>query len=157
MPPSPLTDLYALSLRTLDAHERRASELRGRVAPILAAGGLGLTLLSGPSFVAAAAHPLSRLAIVCAMTGLCAALSGAMALLLRRTPVVDVEARAIARRLEAIDENDDDAYAKEMIDMFAMRASQLEAEFELLHRIFTVIVCGTLAMLCGLALAALVG
>lgn len=158
MPPSPLADLYALALRTLDAHERRASELRARVTPVLAAGGLGITLLAQAGFAAAAARPLALAAVGMALTGLVAALRAAAGLLLSRPPVLDVGADQLVRRLERDGALDDhDAYAKEMIELFASRAAQLEHDFDVHHHDFTVIMGGTLVMLCGLALAALVG
>lgn len=70
MPSAPLAELYALALRTLDVHERRASELRARLAPVLAAGGLGTTLLAGPAFEAErAGDRLAAAALVLALTG----------------------------------------------------------------------------------------
>lgn len=158
MPPSPLADLYALSLRTLEAHERRASELRARITPVLAAGGLGVTLLAGPGFAAASTRPMSLAALLLALSGLCTALSGAMALLLRRSYIADFDTTGIASRLERDEATDDrDAHAKEMIATVSEQLTELKHDTELLHRRFTVIVYGMLVTLCGLAVAALVG
>lgn len=158
MPPTPLADLYALALRTLDAHERRAGELRSRVAPVLAAGGLGVTLLSGPAFAGASTRAPALAALVIALAGLCVALSGATALLLRRSFVVDFDAAEIAGRIEAEGmAGDHDAFATEMIAATTEQLTALKRDVELLHRRFTVIVYGMLVTLCGLAVAALVG
>jgi hypothetical protein len=48
--PEPRARIYELALRALDEQDRQVDELRGRLAPVLAAGGVGLTLLTGPAF-----------------------------------------------------------------------------------------------------------
>jgi hypothetical protein len=42
--------VYELALRALDEQERQVSDARARVPPVLAAGGLGVTLLAKPIF-----------------------------------------------------------------------------------------------------------
>lgn len=42
--------LYELALRALEEKERRVGEPRGRLAPVIAAGNIGLTLLTRPAF-----------------------------------------------------------------------------------------------------------
>jgi hypothetical protein len=44
--PAPLAHVYDLALRALDEQERRVAELRGRLTPVLAGGGVGVTLLA---------------------------------------------------------------------------------------------------------------
>jgi hypothetical protein len=56
--PEPRGRLYELALRPLDEQEHHVGELRGRLAPVIAAGGIGLTLLTRPAF--AGQHPRAR-------------------------------------------------------------------------------------------------
>jgi hypothetical protein len=57
--PAPLAHIYDLALRALDEQERRVAELRGRLTPVLAAGGVGVTplapaaLQNGPPLIVA--------------------------------------------------------------------------------------------------------
>jgi len=53
--PSTIERIYDLALRSLDEQERQVGELRGRLAPVVAAGGLGSTLLARSVF--ARSHP----------------------------------------------------------------------------------------------------
>jgi hypothetical protein len=46
----PIERVYELALRALDEQERQVSDTRGRIPPVLAAGGLGVTLLARPIF-----------------------------------------------------------------------------------------------------------
>jgi len=113
----PLAHLYALALRALDEHDRRADALRGRLGPVLAAAALAASLLSGP--VVGGTHPTSivgKLALVVAVGGLLT---------------------TILRLAEARDRH--------------------LAAYEHLAATFTAMLWGILVMLCGLALAAIVG
>lgn len=49
---APLAHLHALAQRTLDAHERRAGELRARLAPVVAAGAAATALLTPQALAA---------------------------------------------------------------------------------------------------------
>ncbi|HST39371.1 MAG TPA: hypothetical protein VLK58_07670 [Conexibacter sp.] len=67
---APLAHLYALALRTLDAHERRLQALRARLAPVLAAGAAGLALLAGPAVSAVArGGPACGVALIVTICG----------------------------------------------------------------------------------------
>src|SRR3954469_15769923 len=46
--PEPRGRIYELALRALDEQDRQVDDLRGRLAAVLAAGGVGLTLLTRP-------------------------------------------------------------------------------------------------------------
>lgn len=46
----PIERVYELALRALDEQERQVNDTRGRIPPVLAAGGLGVTLLAKPIF-----------------------------------------------------------------------------------------------------------
>jgi hypothetical protein len=46
----PRSRIYELALRALDEQNRQVDDPRGRLAPVLAAGGVGLTLLTRPAF-----------------------------------------------------------------------------------------------------------
>lgn len=132
MPSAALTELYALALRALDAHERRAGELRGRLAPVLAAGGLATTLLAGPALDAARSGGMGPIAAtVVAVGGFLAAIWAAVVLLLTRQQ----------------------AFAIVLLHGMSVAGQD---ELDRLHRIFTVNVCGMLVMVCGFAVAALV-
>jgi hypothetical protein len=67
---APLAHLYVLARRTLDAHERRLGELRGRLAPVLGADATGLTLLAGPAVSAVArGGPACGVALIVTVCG----------------------------------------------------------------------------------------
>lgn len=158
MSSAPLSELYALALRTLDAHERRAGDLRARLAPVLAAGGIGMTLLAGPAFEGAAHESFAAAAVVAAVGGLLAALHGTMVMSLQRSDVLDLDVLVLLRAFALRHALQDlDAFNREMIAMFAVRAEAYRVEFDVLHGAFTRIVWGMLLMLCGLGVAALVG
>lgn len=53
--PTPVEGIYDLALRSLDEQERQLGELRARLAPVVAAGGLGITLLARSVFTGT--HP----------------------------------------------------------------------------------------------------
>jgi hypothetical protein len=60
--------IYELALRALDEQDRQVGDLRGRLAPVLAAGGVGLTLLTRPAF--SGAHPSGANELVATIAGL---------------------------------------------------------------------------------------
>lgn len=158
MPSAALTELYALALRALDAHERRAGELRGRLAPVLAAGGLATTLLAGPALDAARSGGMGSIAAtVVAVGGFLAAIWAAVVLLLTRQQAFATDLAAIVRALSRHDGfKDDDTFRKGMIVLLHGMSVAGQDELDRLHRIFTVNVCGMLVMVCGFAVAALV-
>src|SRR6478735_11609652 len=60
--------IYELALRTLDEQRDEVSQLHGRIAPALAVGGVGVTLLARPVF--AGDHPSGALELVGVIVGL---------------------------------------------------------------------------------------
>ena len=104
---TPIDRIYQLALRALDEQERQVGDLRGRLAPVVAAGGLGLTLLARPVF--AGQHPDGLWEILTAIIGITGAalLVVAAAYVLRSRPLafsVDPEATlAAAREADVLD------------------------------------------------------
>jgi hypothetical protein len=156
----PLAHLYDLALRTLDDQERRADALRSRLGPVLAAAALGVTLLSGP--LVGGAHPLTMLgkvALVVAVGGLLATTLGAFHLLsAHRHPVPGIDPQTLAAEFARDGLLDDETafYLAMLVRLCECRNDGASAS-EQLTRAFTAMLWGILVMLCGLALAALVG
>lgn len=156
----PLARLYELALRTLDDQERRADALRGRLGPVLAATALGVTLLSGPVVGGARPHTLpGKLALVVAVGGVIATTLGVFRLLsAHHHPMRDIQPRRLVADLERDGLLDDDKdFYSVMILRLSERLDENAEAIEQLARAFTFMLWGILAMLCGLALAALVG
>jgi hypothetical protein len=156
----PLARLYDLALRTLDDQDRRADALRGRLGPTLAAAALGVTLLSGP--LVGNARPatlLGKLALVIAVGGLALTVGAAFRLLLTgRAPDADLDARRLLDEFTHDGALDDEIrFHTAMIRRFAEAQVRDVKTIERLAARFTAMLCGILVMLCGLALAALVG
>jgi hypothetical protein len=155
-----LARLYELALRTLDDQERRADALRGRLGPVLAAAALGVTLLSGP--VVGGDPPASvvgKVTLIVAVGGLFAAVIAAASILRARRPTfANLNVRALAELLThdgVLDELP--TFYSTMIARLSRVAVHNVALLDRLQAQFTVMLGGILVMLCGLALAALVG
>lgn len=156
----PLARLYDLALRTLDDHERRIDALRGRLGPTLAAAALGVTLLSGP--LVGGAHPgtvAGTLALVVAVGGLAVTVGAAFRILLtRHRTETDLDPRDLLNDLtEHGLLNDESRFYEAMIMRFDEAMNRDDRMIQRLTTAFTAMLCGILLMLCGLALAALVG
>jgi hypothetical protein len=153
-----LAHLHTLAERTLDAHERRAGELRGRLAPILAAGAAGAFLLSPQALAAVHSGPAS--ASVSFLLTLVAAVATALVIgqfLSRRLSLEQLLPSYFRRLLNACDALTDEALFHEtMTSLFSDACEVAQAELDQLHRQFTAIMCGILFVLCGLALTAVV-
>jgi hypothetical protein len=157
--PEPLARLYDLALRSLEEQERRASELRSRLAPVIAAGGLGTTLLAGPVFRAGHRHGwIELMATAVALLGLLGALGGAAFLLRGRIFTEELDPEESMERLARTGalHDADDFYASIIAALSSRRASAQEA-VQRLETAFTVTLCGILVELCGFAAAAIVG
>lgn len=156
----PLARLYDLALRALDDHEHRADALRGRLGPTLAAAALGVTLLSGP--LLGGAHPVTvagKLALVVALGGLAVIVVAAFRILgARHRPFAAIEPRRLTAELVNDPRLDDvRSFYTEMIDRLAsVHGDQAEALVKS-EQTFTAMLWGILVMLCGLAVAAVVG
>jgi hypothetical protein len=156
--PEPRARIYELALRALDEQDRQVDELRGRLAPVLAAGGVGLTLLTGPAF--SGDHPSGAIELVATVVGLVGAvmlvLAGAYVLHPRRL-AFSVNARATLDAIRDRDAeilNDDDLYHETMIATFTRRREGNQPIVDRLHTAFSVGLLGLLLELGGLALAA---
>jgi hypothetical protein len=157
----PLAHLYALALRALDDQERHADALRGRLAPVLAAAALGTTLLSGPVVGGQAPTSLAgALAIVVAVGGLVWTLVVASHVLLgwRQRAAFDSDVHRLTIALDRAGLLDDVAlFYETMIVRISEHGARIETTIDRLEAAFTQMLCGVLVMLCGLALAAVVG
>lgn len=156
----PLAHLYALALRALDEQDRRADALRGRLGPVLAAAGLGASLLSGP--VAGATHSASiagKGAIAMTVGGLLLMTTSAFRLLSVRHRLTDrIDPRRLTRELEQRGALDDEmAFYETMIARIGREVDRGALALQQLAAAFTAVLCGILMMLCGLAFAAIVG
>jgi hypothetical protein len=156
----PLAHLYALALRALEEQERRAEALRGRLGPVLAAAALGASLLGGPE---APSAPRSAAAgavpIALTLVGLGATLAAVAYVMSagRRMPH-GPDAQRLTTALASTGALDEPTrFYPVMIEHLHRHAAENRALFDRLHAAFTAMLCGILLMLCGLALAALVG
>jgi hypothetical protein len=156
----PLARLYDLALRTLDDQERRADALRGRLGPVLTAAALGMTLLSGP--VLGGVHPVTVAgvaALVIAVGGLLLGTVAAFRLLgVRHRSLDALDPRRLATELAQSDQLEDEAaFYAAMIARLGMELDDRANTVERLATTFTAMLWGILVMLCGLAIAAIVG
>jgi hypothetical protein len=145
--PDPLAHVYDLALRALDEQERQVIELRSRLAPVLAAGGIVATLLSrpalhrphgaGPVHVAFIAIGFLGVAITALMAGY---------LLLSRPLSFGADA-SVAWRCAV---SDTETYYASMIRMLDRRRLQNIPIIKRLHGAFAVMLCGMLFAVCGL-------
>lgn len=155
---APLAHLYALALRTLDAHERRTGDLRARIAPVLAAGGVGTTLLAAPAAGAIAdGGVLCAVVLVVTAAGAVVTAAAAGRVLVADTHHSDLDALTLGRGFASAGVLlDEAAFYTAMIAAVTTAARRSEAEFVGLQRQFTAVMCGILFVLCGLATAVLV-
>jgi hypothetical protein len=155
---APLAHLHALAQRTLDAHERRAGELRARLAPVLAASVAGAVLLSPPALAAVhSGGPLSTAAFLLTVALALVTVISMGRFLGRRLHAERMQPDRIRHLLEAHDALDDESSFHHAMTMIFGKACGIAArEADALHRQFTAIMWGILVVLCGLALTAVV-
>ena len=156
--PEPRGRIYELALRALDEQDRQVDDVRGRLAPVLAAGGVGLTLLTRPVF--SGDHPSGAVELAATIVGLL----GAVALVLASAYVLhprrlafSVNARATLDAIRDRDAQileDEDLYHETMIATLTRRREGNQPIVDRLHTAFSVGLLGLLAELGGLALAA---
>lgn len=156
----PLHHLYDLALHTRDEQGRRAEALRGRLGPVLAAAALGVSLLSGP--LAGGARPAGvggGFATTLVFGGLLVTLLAARSLLgPRQLMSHDIDMSHLMTLLEQEGALDDiTTFYTAMIAHLHDDATDNVALLDRLDATFTAMLCGILVILCGLALAALVG
>lgn len=151
MVPEPFVHVYDLALRALDEQERRVAQLHARITPVLAAGGVGITLLTGPAFEGA--RPIGVVEICSVGVGLAGIAVGvaAAAYLLLATPLsfgLDAaSATAVAQ------EHDQGSFLSAIAILLDERRLENLPCIERLQGAFTVMVCGMLVGVCGLAMA----
>ena len=150
--------IYELALRALDEQDRQVGDLRGRIAPVVAAGGIGLTLLTRPAF--SGSHPSGAIELAATVIGLLGAVTLVLAsayVLHSRELGFSVNARAT---LEAIRDRDaaileeEDLFHETMIATLTVRRQGNQPIVDHLHSAFSVGLLGLLLELGGLALAA---
>ena len=154
--PAPVERIYDLALRSLDEQERQVEELRGRLAPVVAAGGLGITLLARPIF--AGSHPAGVWEVAATVVGMAGAavVMLTVAFLLRSRPMAfSVDAGAAldaAREVRLLDDASefDEAMARALAERRAGNAPIVER----LHMAFTAALSALLVELGGLSAAA---
>jgi hypothetical protein len=150
--------IYELALRALDEQDRQVGDVRGRLAPVLAAGGVGLTLLTRPAFFRD--HPSGAVEIVAAVVGLLGAVTLVLAsayVLHPRQLALSVNARATLDAIHARDPEileDERLYHETMIATLTRRGEGNQPIVDRLHTAFSVGLLGLLAELGGLSLAA---
>jgi hypothetical protein len=148
--------IYDLALRALDEQERQVGELRGRLPAVVAAGGIGATLLTRPVFEGD--HPAGVVEIAATGLGLLGALGlvlGGAYLLKSRRLAFSVDARVAleaAAELEILE--DAERFHESMIAALTDRRAGNASIVARLHDAFTIALVGLLLELVGLALAA---
>ena len=121
----PRARIYELALRALEEQSRQVDELRGRLAPVLAAGGVGLTLLTRPVF--SGDHPSGTIELTGTIVGLLGAVTLVLAsayVLHPRRLAFSVNARATLHAIRDRDADileDDDVYHATMIATLTRR------------------------------------
>jgi hypothetical protein len=155
---APLAHLHALAQRTLDAHERRAGELRARLAPVLAAGAAATAFLTPQALAAVrSGAPLSTAAFLLTVAVALATAISMGRFLERRLHAERMQPDRIRRLLKAHDALDDESRFHHSMTVILGKACRIAArEADALHRQFTAIMWGILVVLCGLALTAIV-
>ncbi len=157
MRPDLLAHLYDLALRALAEQERQVAALHGRLTPVLAAGGVGVTLLTRPAFHAArAAGTFATVASGLGVLAIGIAVLAATYVLLGDRLAFGIDAssaRNIARDA-AVD--DLGGFYAAVFVVLDERWLENGRAIERMLTAFTVMVCGMLVGVCGLALAAAV-
>jgi hypothetical protein len=154
--PDPLAHVYDLALRALAEQERQVAALHNRLAPVLAAGGLGATLLAPAAFRGSHTAPVRIACIAVSLLGIAVAIGAGVRVLV--TPqlafgVDSASANSILREHPAIDER---GFYVSVTALLEKRRLENLPVLEDLHAAFTLMVCGMLVGVCGLALAAAV-
>lgn len=152
----PLARVYELGLRALDEQERSVSDVRSRLPPVLAAGGVAATLLARPVF--AGRHPHGVGEIVALIAGLlgAAVLVAAAVVLLRPTRMafsVDAELLLEAAR-EARVLDSEDEFHEATAGALAERRRANEPIVERLTLMLEIALIGLVLELVGLGTAA---
>jgi len=150
--------IYELALRALDEQDRQVGDLRGRLAPVLAAGGIGLTLLTRPAF--SADRPSGAVELVATIVGMLGAVTLVMAsayVLHPRRLAFSVNARTTLDAIRDRDADmleDEDLFHETMISTLTARREGNQPIVDRLHTAFSVGQIGLLLELGGLSFAA---
>lgn len=156
----PLARLYELALSTLADQERRADAVRSRLGPVLAAAALGATLLSGPLVGGdRPAGAAGTLALLAAVSGLLITVCGAFSILGSRGTVgLELAPHRLEQELRRDGMlSDPRSFYSAMIVRLDRQSTRNAASLDRLHARFTFMLCGIHVLLCGQALAALIG
>ena len=150
--PEPLAHVYDLALRALDEQERRVAQLHARITPVLAAGGVGITLLTRPAFEGA--HPVGvaeSVSVAIGLLGIAIAVVAAAFLLLAAGLAFGVDARAAAAVAQR---HGSEGFISVLVVVLDEQRRGNLRSIERLQGAFTLMVCGMLVGVCGLAVAA---
>jgi hypothetical protein len=155
--PEPRSRIYELALRALDEQNRQVDDLRGRLAPVLAAGGVGFTLLPGRRSRATIRRAIELAATVVGLLGAVTLVLASAYVLHPRRLAFSVNASATLAAIRDRDAGilqDDDLYHETMIVTLTRRREGNQPIVDGLHTAFSVGLLGLLGRARGLALAA---
>ncbi|HYV15609.1 MAG TPA: hypothetical protein VE972_06285 [Conexibacter sp.] len=150
-----LAHVYDLALRALAEQERQVAELRGRLTPILASGGLGATLLTPLAF--RGGHPAGILEVAfvaVGLLGIAVEVAAALYVLAPRRLRFGLTAAAAASFAERRGIAESTAFYGAVTTGLDDRRAANEQVIRWLHFAFTLMMCGMLLEVCGLAIAA---
>jgi hypothetical protein len=102
--PEPRERIYDLALRALDEQERQVGDLRSRLAPVVAAAGVAVTILTRPAFQGP--HPTGWIEITGTAVGLAGAgvvVLATVYLLISRPLAFSIDARDALKAAEELD------------------------------------------------------
>lgn len=151
--PDPLAHVYDLARDALAEQERQVAELRGRLTPVLAASGLAATLLTPLAF----RDPAGSLTTACGVVGLV----GIVVVLLSALYVLAPRSLSFgwnaSRALDAVGKRGvadvSVFYAQAIVGLDGRSIENLRVILRL-HTAVTLMLCGMLLEVCGLAVAA---
>lgn len=133
------------------------TELRGRLTPVLAAGGLAATLLTPLAF--RGGHPAGVVEVACAVLGLigiAVEIIAALYILAPRTLAFGISASAAMAHMGRRRIDDAQGFYIALAAGLDRRRIANEPVIDRLRAAFTVMMCGMLFEVCGLASAAAV-
>jgi drug/metabolite transporter (DMT)-like permease len=156
--PDPLAHVYDLALRALAEQERQVTALHGRLAPVLAAGGLAATLLAPAAFRGERpAGAVATIGVVIGLVGVAVLVLAGAYVLLPAPLSFGLDACAAAAALRGRPDRDARAVYAALTDALDRRRIGNATAIRRLHVAFTVMVCGMLVEVCGLAAAVAIG
>lgn len=150
-----LAHVYDLALRALAEQERQVTELRGRLTPVLASGGLGATLLTPLAFHGGHPTGVAEVAFVAlGLAGIAVEILAAVYVLAPRSLAFSPSAAVVMAFLSRHRVADAQGfYVAVATGLDDQRVANM-ATIRWLQAAFTLMMGGMLLEVCGLALAA---